>query len=109
MNTQNSTTVQTILAEQFTQEVENFRRKVLVDFFAPWCAPCKMIAPVIEQIANNNKDIKVVKIDADTSQTLMTKFGIRGIPTLLLINDGAIVGTQVGASSVKQVQAFVHQ
>ncbi len=112
MNTVLSTEVnkvEEILAEQFVQAVEAFKGKVLVDFYAPWCGPCKMIAPVVEQIAQDHSDIKVVKINADSSQALMAKFGIRGIPTLLLLNNGELVATQVGAASVSQVTKFVNQ
>jgi thioredoxin 1 len=101
--------VEEILVEQFSQEVELAPGKVLIDFYAPWCAPCKMLAPVVEQIAQEHEDIKVVKINADNSQELMAKFGIRGIPTLLLMNNGELMATQVGAASVSQVKSFVQQ
>lgn len=83
--------VSTISAEQFNEEVSQQQGKVLVDFYAPWCRPCKMLAPVVEQIASEHQDIKVVKIDADHAQELMSQFSIRGIPTLLLLKDGELL------------------
>lgn len=98
-----------ITQEQFSQEVSSHKGKVLVDFYAPWCGPCKMIAPVISQIAENNENIKVVKIDADNAQQLMSQYSVRGIPTLLLLEDGQIIDRKVGAASVQQVTEFVLQ
>lgn len=98
-----------ISAEQFTQEVEQYNGKVLIDFYAPWCAPCKMIAPVIEQIANEQTDLKVIKINADNAEALMSQYGVRGLPTLLLADEGKIVGSQVGAATVNQVKHFISQ
>jgi thioredoxin 1 len=101
--------VEEVLADQFTQAVEEAEGKVLVDFYAPWCGPCKMIAPLVEQIAQDHQELKVVKVNADTSQSVMAKFGIRGIPTLLLINNGQLVATQVGATSMSQMKEFINQ
>lgn len=101
--------VKEITAEQYEEEVTQFQGDVLVDFYAPWCGPCKMIAPVVEQVAQENNALKVVKIDADNSQALMAKYGIRGIPTLLLIKNGEQIATNVGAASISKIRAFINQ
>ena len=103
------TPVKEITAEQYEEEVIQFQGDVLVDFYAPWCGPCKMIAPVVEQVAQENSALKVVKVDADNSQALMAKYGIRGIPTLLLIKNGEQVATNVGATSISKIRAFINQ
>ncbi|WP_426359908.1 thioredoxin [Pseudocolwellia sp. HL-MZ19] len=99
--------VTVIKAEDFEQEVTAYKGAVLVDFFAEWCGPCKMIAPLLDQVASENDTLKIVKIDADHAQELMTKFGIRGIPTLLLFKDGELTATKVGALSLTQLKEFV--
>jgi len=94
-------------SEQFVSEVEQYEGKVLVDFYAPWCGPCKMIAPIVEQVSTEFDELKVVKVNADNAQELMAKFGIRGIPTLLLIENGEVINTKVGAASLSQIKEFV--
>ncbi len=101
--------IKDVLADDFNEEIEQASGKVLVDFYAPWCGPCKMMAPVVKQVAQEHDDITVIKVNADNNQALMAKLGIRGIPSLLLINHGKIVATQVGAASVKQIKEFVKQ
>lgn len=70
--------------------------KVLVDFYADWCGPCKMIAPVLEEIAKDRSDINIVKIDVDTYQDLAMKFGVMSIPTLIIFKDGHAVAQRMG-------------
>lgn len=94
-------------SEQFLNEVDQHKGRVLVDFYAPWCAPCKAITPIIEQIATECTDIKVVKVNADNAQDLMVRFGVRGIPTLLLIENGDIIDTKVGMASLAQIKDFI--
>lgn len=81
---------------------------VLVDYWADWCGPCKMIAPVLEEIANEYSDrLKVCKIDVDANTDTPPKYGVRGIPTLMLFRDGQIQATKVGALSKSQLAAFL--
>jgi thioredoxin 1 len=96
-----------VSSEAFASEVEQHKGKVLVDFYAPWCGPCKMISPIVNQISTEFNELKVVKVNADNAQELMVRYGIRGIPTLLLIENGELIKTKVGAASLSQVKAFV--
>ncbi|MBB1486588.1 thioredoxin TrxA [Oceanospirillum sediminis] len=92
----------------FEEEVLNSELPVLVDYWAEWCGPCKMIAPVLDQIAENNAGkLKVCKLNIDENTETPPKFGIRGIPTLMLFKDGNVEATKVGALSKSQLEAFL--
>ena len=94
--------------ENFDSEVINSELPVLVDFWAEWCGPCKMIAPVIDEIAGEFAGkIKVGKINVDEANEVAAKFNIRGIPTLLMFKGGAVVDNKVGALSKTQLVEFV--
>jgi thioredoxin 1 len=81
---------------------------VLVDFWAEWCGPCKMIAPVLVELANEYEGkVKICKMDVDANTETAPKFSIRGIPTLILFNKGEVAGTKVGALSKSQLSAFI--
>ena len=81
---------------------------VLVDFWASWCGPCRMIAPILDELAVDYGDkLSIVKVNVDENQESPAKFGIRGIPTLLLFKNGTLMGTKVGAASKSQLAAFI--
>ncbi|MBQ7099612.1 MAG: thioredoxin [Oscillospiraceae bacterium] len=81
----------------FSQEVLNSDKPVLLDFWAPWCGPCRMVVPMVEQIADERSDIKVGKINIDEEFELANQFGIMSIPTLMVVKDGKIVKKAMGA------------
>ena len=87
----------------FQAEVIESDKPVLIDFYATWCGPCKMIAPFVEEIANENPDIKVGKINVDEEGALATAFGIVSIPTLVVVKGGEVVNKAVGYRSKDQI------
>ncbi|MAV32521.1 MAG: thiol reductase thioredoxin [Gammaproteobacteria bacterium] len=94
--------------DNFEQDVLKADGPVLVDFWAEWCGPCKMIAPILEEIASEyGGKIKICKMDVDANTNTAPKFGIRGIPTLIIFNNGEVAGTKVGALSKSQLSAFI--
>lgn len=94
--------------EAFGSDVLSADKPVLVDYWAEWCGPCKMIAPILEEIADEYGDrLKVVKMDIDANQATPPKYGIRGIPTLILFKNGEVEATKVGALSKSQLATFI--
>ena len=81
----------------FQCEVMNSDTPVLLDFWAPWCGPCRMVAPIVEEIARERKDIKVGKVNVDEQPELASRFGVMSIPTLVVMKDGKIVNQAMGA------------
>ncbi len=96
--------------ESFENDVLNSDKPVLVDFWAEWCGPCKMIAPILDDIANEYGDrLTVAKLNVDHNNQTPPKYNIRGIPTLLMFKNGELVGTKVGALSKTQLADFINQ
>ena len=100
--------IQHVSDESFDSDVLNSGVPVLVDYWAEWCGPCKVIAPVLEEIASEyDGKIKVCKLDTDANEATPPKYGIRGIPTLMLFKNGNVEATKVGALSKSQLTAFL--
>ena len=92
----------------FQNEIMNSEKPVLLDFWAPWCAPCRMVVPIIEEIAGERPDIKVVKINVDEQPELASKFSIMSIPTLVVMKNGKIVQQVSGARSKSTILEMLY-
>ncbi len=97
--------VKEITAADFDDEVLAAKETVLVDFFATWCGPCKMMAPVIAEIADENQNAKVVKIDVDEAEDIAARYGIMSIPTMIIFKNGEPAKTFVGLTEKDKITA----
>ena len=96
-----------IKSQDFEKEVLQSEKPVLVDFYADWCGPCKMLSPIVDEVANENEDIKVVKVNIDESQELAMKYQVMSIPTLVVIKEGKEINRSVGLIDKSQVTSLI--
>lgn len=93
--------------ENFTNEVINSKKPVILDFYADWCGPCRMVGPIISEIASERNDIKVGKVNVDEQPALAAQFGVMSIPMLVVIKDGKVVNSSVGAKPKDEILAML--
>lgn len=93
-----------ITDDSYTKEVEKYKGTVLIDFFADWCTPCKMLSPIIEDVAKgSNKKVKICKVNVDKEKALAQKFGIMSIPTLVVVKNGEVKNRSIGVTGKQAI------
>lgn len=98
-----------ITSENFEEEVLKSEKTVLIDFYAEWCGPCKKLSPIVEQVANEEKDVKFVKMNIDNSEDIAIEYQVMSIPTLVVIKDGKEVNRSVGLIDKTRIQELIKQ
>ena len=99
--------VQNIGKHNFHQEVLSSEKPVLLDFWAPWCSPCRLLSPVLEEVARLRPDIKVCKVNVEEEQELAARYKVFSIPTMLVMQDGTVADKMIGARPMNQILAML--
>ena len=100
----------TITDNNFDDEIKNSQLPILIDYWAEWCGPCKQIGPILEEIGEAKKDkLKIFKLNVDENPQTPQKFGVRGIPTLMLFKDGKLIDTKVGSLPKNMLESWIDQ
>ncbi|AYQ56946.1 Thioredoxin [Bathymodiolus thermophilus thioautotrophic gill symbiont] len=100
--------IKTVTDDSFESDVINASQVVLVDFWAPWCGPCKALAPILDEIAEEyDGKVVIAKINVDENDQMPPKYGVRGIPTILLFKEGEVAATKMGALSKAELSTFI--
>lgn len=93
--------------QDFEELLKTSIKPIVIDFWAQWCGPCKMIAPILEEISEEREDVMIVKVDVDNVRAVAEKYGIRSIPTLMIIKDGQVQATKIGANTKQSIVSFI--
>ena len=99
----------TVTEENYKTEVENSDSLTVIDFWASWCGPCKMLSPIMESLSNEISDVKFCKVNVDEQQALAAKFGIMSIPTLVFMLDGNVIDTLVGYRTKEEITQIIEE
>ena len=107
-NEENKTNILNVTSENFESEVLQSDKTVLIDFYADWCGPCKILSPIVEEVAKENADVKVVKINVDSEQEIAIKYRIMSIPTLVVIKEGKEINRAIGIIEKSEILTLLN-